>query len=76
MLPSSVGLARDRFLSSELATELEMAQKTRHNALQRYQRERVMRERWRQAETEPSWSMNDLFVRCPHCGGTLEHTVV
>jgi hypothetical protein len=36
----------------------------------------VIRERWRQAETVSTRAANDLFVRCPHCGDTLEHSVV
>ena len=76
MRPRSAGLARERFPSSELTTEQEMAQRTRHDALQRYQREHVIRARWRQAETVSTRAANDLFVRCPHCGDTLEHSVV
>jgi hypothetical protein len=76
MRPRNAGLGRERFPSSELTTELEMAQRTRHDALERHQRERVLRERWRQAETVSIRAANDLFVRCPHCGDTLEHNVV
>ena len=70
------GSARERFPSSELTTELEMAQKTREGALQQQQRGRLLRERWRQAEPAPTRAANELFVRCPHCGNTLEHSVV
>jgi len=76
MRPRNAGLARERFPSSELTTEQEMVQRTRHDALQRHQRERMIRERWRQAETVSTRAVNDLFVRCPHCGDTLEHSVV
>jgi hypothetical protein len=76
MIIKNQGLARERFPSSELATELEMAQKTREDVLQQQQRGRLLRERWRQAGPVPTPTANELFVRCPHCGNTLEHSVV
>ena len=76
MRARNTGVARERFPSSELTTELATAQRTRHEALQRHHRERVLRDRWRQADTVPLRAANELFVRCPHCGDTLEHSVV
>ena len=54
---------RERGLSTEVMIEREMAQKTRQDVLQRRQRERLMRERWRQVAYEPERAANAIFLR-------------
>ena len=76
MLQDKTAWIRERFPSTELTTEREMAQKTRQDVLRRHQRERLTRERWRQVAYEPERAANAIFLRYSQCGDTLEGMVV